>query len=237
MSTSNSVAPQRRLTTTSYVLLAQLALRPWSPYDLARQRIRYFRFVWPRAESAIYREVKQLARDGLAETRVEHTGLRKRTVYSITEAGREALQDWLGTPVSPFALEFEAIIRLFAAPIGTAEQLVETLYQVRQDADDMLSFAGEVRREFLEGRNALQDQVYLRALGVDFFIAFVHTVRDWVDRTLGEIEAWDGLSLDERNQRGLEIIDGLPVPVPDGPAGEAALMPESLERRAAGRRS
>jgi PadR family transcriptional regulator AphA len=44
------------LTTTSYAVLAQLALRPWSTYELARQRVRYFRYVWPRAESAIYRQ-------------------------------------------------------------------------------------------------------------------------------------------------------------------------------------
>ena len=49
------------LTTTSYAVLAQLAVHPWSTYELARQRVRYFRYVWPRAESAIYREVKRLA--------------------------------------------------------------------------------------------------------------------------------------------------------------------------------
>ena len=49
------------LTTTSYAVLAQLAVRPWSTYELAQQRVRYFRYVWPRAESAIYREVKRLA--------------------------------------------------------------------------------------------------------------------------------------------------------------------------------
>jgi PadR family transcriptional regulator AphA len=237
MSKRNPNKRQRRLTTTSYVLLAQLSLRPWSPYDLASQRVRYFRFVWPRAESAIYREVKQLARDGLAETRVERTGKRKRTVYSITDEGIDALRQWLGTPVSPFALEFEAIIRLFVAPIGTTEQLVDTLHRVRLDADDMLDFAGEVRREFLEGRNALQDQVHLRALGVDFFISFIHTVRDWVERTLVEIERWEGLSVEERNERGLEIIDGLAVPVPEGAATGTAVMPESLERRPITRRS
>ena len=43
------------LTTTSYAVLAQLAVHPWSTYELARQRVRYFRYVWPRAESAIYR--------------------------------------------------------------------------------------------------------------------------------------------------------------------------------------
>ena len=54
------------LTTTSYAVLPQLAVRPWSTDELAQQRVRYFRYVWPRAESAIYREVKRLAATGPA---------------------------------------------------------------------------------------------------------------------------------------------------------------------------
>src|SRR6266540_5526839 len=106
------------LTTTSYAVLAQLAVHPWSTYELARQRVRYFRYVWPRAESAIYREVKRLAAMRLVAARREYVGKRPRTVYSITEAGRQVLREWLDTPVSPFAMDFEAMIRLFIAPLG-----------------------------------------------------------------------------------------------------------------------
>ena len=129
----------RNLTTTSYAVLAQLAVHPWSTYELARQRVRYFRYVWPRAESAIYREVKRLAAMGLVAAKREYVGKRPRTVYSITEAGRQVLREWLATPVSPFAMDFEAMIRLFIAPLGTKEQLVATLEQVRDDAQEMLA--------------------------------------------------------------------------------------------------
>src|SRR5262245_28558594 len=152
------------LTTTSYAVLAQLAVRPWSTYELARQRVRYFRYVWPRAESAIYREVKRLAAMRLVTAEREYVGKRPRTVYTITEPGRQTLREWLGTPVSPFAMDFEAMIRLFIAPLGTKEQLVATLEQVRDDTQEMLAFSGAVKEEFLEGRAALQDQVYIRAL-------------------------------------------------------------------------
>jgi PadR family transcriptional regulator AphA len=51
-------------------------VRPWSTYELARQRVRYFRYVWPRAESAIYREVKRLAAMGLVAAKREYVGKR-----------------------------------------------------------------------------------------------------------------------------------------------------------------
>jgi DNA-binding PadR family transcriptional regulator len=203
-----------KLTTTSYAVLAQVAVHPWSTYELVQQRVRYFRYVWPRAESAIYREVKRLSAMGLLDGRKEHVGKRARTVYSITESGREALREWLGTPVSPFAMDFEAMIRVFVAPIGTKEQIVGTLQQVQDDAREMLRFSGEVKQEFLEGIAVTQDQAYIRALAVDFFISLLNTVEAWAERTLAEIESWDDLSPDGKNERALEKISQLPVPAP-----------------------
>jgi PadR family transcriptional regulator AphA len=222
---------RQNLTTTSYAVLAQLALRPWSTYELARQRVRYFRYVWPRAESAIYREVKRLAAIGLVMATREYVGKRPRTVYSITEAGRRVLREWLATPVSPFAMDFEAMIRLFIAPLGTKEQIISALEQVRTDAREMLRFGGAVKQEFLDGRAALQDQVYIRALAVDFFVSLLNTVESWADRTLAEIEGWEDLSSDGKNERGLEIMAQLPVPAPPEHTDRTPVPPRTQRRR------
>jgi hypothetical protein len=77
----------------------------------------------------------------------------------------------------------------------------------------MLRFGGR-QREFLEGRAALQDQAYLRALADDFFVSLLHTVDDWAERTLAEIAKWHDLSPDGKNDRGLEIFANLQVPIP-----------------------
>jgi PadR family transcriptional regulator, regulatory protein AphA len=204
-------------------------VRPWSTYELARQRVRYFR--WPRAESAIYREVKRLATMGLVTAEREYVGKRPRTVYSITEAGRQVLREWLDTPVSPFAMDFEAMIRLFIAPLGTKKQLVTTLEQVRDDAQDMLRFGGAVKQEFLEGRAALQDQVYIRAHAVDFFISLLTTVDDWAGRTLAEIEGWEDLTPDGKNDRGLQIMAQIPAPTPGEPSDRSPVPPRTQRRR------
>jgi PadR family transcriptional regulator, regulatory protein AphA len=219
-----------RLTTTSYAVLAQVAVHPWSTYELAQQRVRYFRYVWPRAESAIYREVKRLFSMGFLDAEKQYVGRRARTVYSITEKGREALREWLTTPVSPFAVDFEAMIRLFVAPLGTKEDIVATLKQVRSDAEEMLSFGGAVKQEFLEGRAVTQDQAYIRALAVDFFISLLNTVEAWADRTLQEIESWTDLSPEGKNERALEKIRELPVDTPEA-GGTVPVAPREQVRR------
>lgn len=220
-----------QLTTTSYAVLAQLAVRPWSPYELVQQRVRYFRYVWPAAESAIYREVKRLAGMGLIEGEKEYTGKRARTVYSITEDGKAALREWLGTPVSPFSMEFEGMLRVFVAPLGTKDEFIGALEQVRADAVDMLRFAGEVKQEFIEGINPAQDQAYIRALAVDFFISLLHTVDGWAERTLSEVETWDDLMPSaEKNERGLEKIRRQPVDSPKEALGDVSRPPDSQTR-------
>jgi hypothetical protein len=59
-----------------------------------------------------------------------------------------------------------------------------------------------VKREFLDGRAALQDQVYIRALAVDFFVSLLRTVEGWAERTLAEIKGWEDLSPDARTNEG-----------------------------------
>lgn len=219
------------LTTTSFAVLAQVAVRPWSSYELAQQRVRYFRYVWPRAESAIYREAKRLASMGLIKGKKEYTGKRARTVYSITEDGKKALREWLGTPISPFSMEFEAMLRVFVAPLGTKDEIIGTLKQVRADAQEMLRFGGEVKQEFIDGINVTQDQVYIRALAVDFFISHLNTVEEWAERTLAEIETWDDLMpSDAKNKRGLEKIRQTPVDTPDESLKDITKPPKSQMR-------
>jgi hypothetical protein len=83
----------------------------------------------------------------------------------------------------------------------------------------------------LEGRAALQDQVYIRAMAVDFFISLLTTVDGWADRTLAEIEGWKDLSPDGKNDRGLEIFAQLPVPTPREHTDRTPLPPRTQRRR------
>ena len=98
----------------------------------------------------------------------------------------------------------------------------------------MLRFGGAVKQEFLDGRAVLQDQVYLRALAVDFFISLLNTVDGWAERTLAEIEGWEDLSPDGKNDRGLEIFAQLPVATPAEHTDRTPVPPRTQRRRSSG---
>jgi PadR family transcriptional regulator, regulatory protein AphA len=83
-----------RLSETSYIVLGLLEqLEPATPYDLKQlAQISTVNF-WTVPHTQIYTECARLAEGGLLEEEREATG-RRRRIYRLTDAGREALQAW-----------------------------------------------------------------------------------------------------------------------------------------------
>jgi DNA-binding PadR family transcriptional regulator len=202
-----TVSRRPTLTTTSLVILGQLALRPFPTYELAQQMRRNFRYIWPRAESGIYAEAKALVTLGMAEAEKTYLGKRPRTTYRITKKGREALAEWLASPPEGgLALDFEGLVRIFFGNFAEERDLLATLEQARRDATVLLDVAHEVGAEYVEGRAPFQQQVHVRALVFDFLFSFAHMVRDWTDRAAADVHAWQELDLAGRRSLGQQRI-------------------------------
>ena len=123
-----------RRTTTTYAILGLLGVRTWTTYELAKQVQRSLHWFWPRAERKLYDEPKRLVADGLATATKEATGKRPRTVYGITDAGREELGRWLGEPPVPPSIEFEGLVKVFFAEAGSLDQLHANLDAIADEA-------------------------------------------------------------------------------------------------------
>ncbi len=181
----------RRTATTANAVLGLLALRPrWTSYEITKQLRRNMRFFWPRAESRIYEETKQLVAKGYARADREPQGRRPRTVYSITPAGRRALRAWLATPPRSTALECEPLLRVFLADHSSPDQPRVAFEQARTDAEAILSVGRVVGPEYLAGTAPFQDQVHVRALVFDFLSHHARMLLEWADRTETAIDRW-----------------------------------------------
>jgi PadR family transcriptional regulator, regulatory protein AphA len=84
-----------RLTPTSYIVLGLLAQADdATPYDLKAMVAGGIGNLWSLQHTQLYAEPERLTKAGyLTETREE--GGRRRKLYSITQAGRDALGAWL----------------------------------------------------------------------------------------------------------------------------------------------
>jgi DNA-binding PadR family transcriptional regulator len=103
-----------RLTPTSYIVLGLLELAGEStPYALKQVAARSVGYFWTLQHAQLYTEPERLARGGYVTEKREETG-RRRKLYSLTDKGRRALDDWRTEPTSELAeLREPALLRLF----------------------------------------------------------------------------------------------------------------------------
>jgi PadR family transcriptional regulator AphA len=118
--------PSVVLTPVSYLVLGLVAREgAATPYDLKRLVARSIGYFWSFPHSQLYAEPDRLAREGLLQEEREETG-RRRRVYSLTPAGREALTEWLRQPVSdPPQLRDLGLLKLFFGELLEPDEVRE----------------------------------------------------------------------------------------------------------------
>jgi DNA-binding PadR family transcriptional regulator len=179
------------LTTTSYAILGLLALRDHTTYELAKQMQRTVGYIWPRAERKLYDEPKRLVDAGYAQAAAGLVGRRRRTTYSITPAGRQALARWLGTETAPPTLEFEGMLRVLFADQGTVGQLRQSLQAVAAQAAARRAHFADMAAGILATGGEYPHRAHVNALGMRFMTGYFEQLTGWADWALEVIGDWD----------------------------------------------
>jgi PadR family transcriptional regulator AphA len=176
------------LTDTAYLILGALAERPRSGYDIKRFADMATRHFWAISYGQLYPELRRLSAAGLVEA--EPGGPRHRTVWRITPAGREALEEWVDDPADhPLELRDGMLVRLFFSDVAGPETRLELARR--------LAARHRATRDGLEGKRrqlaavpgeAPMHQEVLR-LGVDLNDFLTGWYEDLARRLAGEEEA------------------------------------------------
>jgi PadR family transcriptional regulator AphA len=229
-----SKSQERRLTTTSYGVLAVLALRDHSTYELTKQMRYSLHYLWPRAESNVYAEPKRLVAAGLAEAREEWRGERRRTVYSITETGREALREWIASPSARQRYESEAVLKVFFGENGSREDMIESLRAVRQDALAAVAHWQRIADVYEAGEGSYPARFALSALVARLLGEQQAVTARWSAWAEEMVSGWDDVSVVGVDW-GIATIraTGKPFPLSSDPIA-ARETPDGLPARALG---
>jgi DNA-binding PadR family transcriptional regulator len=104
-----------RLTGTSFAVLTLIELLgPSTPYDLKQALERSIANFWMVPHTTFYAEPTRLAEGGFLSEQQEAAG-RRRKVYSLTDAGRGALEAWRSSAeLTPPQLREEGVLKIFA---------------------------------------------------------------------------------------------------------------------------
>jgi PadR family transcriptional regulator AphA len=112
------------LSPVSYVVLGLVAHGATTPYDMKQKVAGSVGYFWNFPHSQLYAEPARLVELGLLEEEQEQTGRRRRT-FTITDAGRAALAEWLREPTSePTQIRDTGLLKLFFGDTLTHEELV-----------------------------------------------------------------------------------------------------------------
>jgi PadR family transcriptional regulator AphA len=125
-------------TAVTPVVLGLLALGPRSGYDIKTVVDRSTRFFWAASYGQIYPELRRLEADGLVCGEDSPSGGRERRVYELTDAGRQALEQWLLGPTTTIEYRDESLLRLFFADALPREQALGLLEGRRRGHEEYL---------------------------------------------------------------------------------------------------
>ncbi len=146
-----------------YAILGFLNYQPATGYELKASFDTSVRHFWPADQAQIYRTLAELTEAGLATMEVVPQEYRpNKKIYSITEAGREALRQWLATPLPPqdhrsaeliqvfFAgqLSDEDVLVMFERAAQQYRAVLETYKQIPQQITDYVAMVGSPRETF-----------------------------------------------------------------------------------------
>lgn len=170
----------RPLNPTAASLLGFLHHRPMSGWDLLTTARAVIGNFWTLTQSQVYRELAQLARDGLVEAGAP--GARERRPYTLTEAGRAAFADWLRKPPGTEQIRYPLLLTVSFGRHLPADQLAEFIAAHRADHAARLA-AYRAQRSAADqaaGQEGGGADPYAAAT-LDFGIRYEIAVLEWID--------------------------------------------------------
>ena len=200
-----------RLTPTSYLVLGLLAREgPSTPYDLEAPVGATLGNFWSFPHTLLYSEPNRMAGLGLVVEERETAG-RRRRVFAITPAGRDALNAWLDTPADePTELRDPGLLQLFFGDLASAESRLRLAEQQLAIHEAKLAAYREDRR--------LERQVAGSGRGQ-------RTVEHWRGETLPMGIRYEGAAVDFWADVAARVSASL-----DGNAAASAPTSEAAER-------
>jgi DNA-binding PadR family transcriptional regulator len=152
------------------------------PHDLLRMARRGRVLDWA-GESQYYVEPKRLAGLGYLDSHKEPGRTRARTMYTLTDKGRDALREWAATPVTMTPVKSELLVRLLIADLVGEELTRSSVATLRDDLADLTSRLDESEA----AANALPHRAKYLLLVNGFLRRLVGLHEDFVDEVEQEL--------------------------------------------------
>ena len=129
------------LTTNEAALLGLLRKGPMSGYDLRKDVERSVGYFWAPAKTQIYATLPRLVEAGHAtQQKVVQSARPDKTIYELTESGREALREWVeDAPLDAGHGRNLILMKLYFGEDADPEALLRQVRERREEAEGLLA--------------------------------------------------------------------------------------------------
>jgi len=141
------------LTSVGKVILGSLRTGPRSGYEIKQLVDGSTRFFWAASYGQIYPELRRLEAEGLIRGKSEPRGGRKRRVFELTDAGRDALREWLLDPEMTHEVRDEGLLKLFFARALEPDEALELVRRMRERHLESLERLRQIEAQIPAGTN------------------------------------------------------------------------------------
>jgi len=134
-----------------HAILAALVAQPCSGYDLRKQFEGSVGFFWKASFQQIYRELTKLEEQGLlAAQAVQQENRPDKKIYSVTEAGKDYLRQWIAQPSVASAIKDDLLVKLFVGYLVPQPTILGELEQHRQQHLEQLSVYQAIEQQYFQ---------------------------------------------------------------------------------------
>lgn len=178
-------------------VLAALLEGESSGYDLAKGFDASVANFWMATPQQLYRELERLAEQGLIQARIVQQERRpNKRMFSLTEAGRDAIRQFTGRAPKPSVIRDELMIKVQAFDAGDSAAVRDLIAERRKWAEAKVQRYERLRNRLLDGCTEAEYLAAAQRVGPYLTlmrgISFEEENVRWAERALAIIEQRQG---------------------------------------------
>jgi len=172
-----------------YAILQLFSRTSASGYDLKDRFQSSLGRGWHAYDTQIYRELKRLETNGYTTGEVVkgRSGPQRR-LYTITDRGRDVLQEWLSSPLEVTKTKDEFLLRVYTLDLFPDHEATAFLMRARHELRNALQHEQAALRTLNESYGEVDegspDAVVGRQLGIELSSALTKARLKWIERAL-----------------------------------------------------
>jgi DNA-binding PadR family transcriptional regulator len=161
------------------VILGLLSHESLTGYEIKKRIDTMLKYFWSASYGSIYPTLSALVQDGFVTKKETVENGRDKITYTITDAGRGYLKEWLSIPVTKDELRYETLLKLFFGSVAGTQISLEHIEHFEEKTKSELPYLQKAVKtlEGIQEDNVHKYYMMTAMFGVKVYQAFL----EWCD--------------------------------------------------------